>query len=990
MLPRQSLSPNAQKSDLHQPKAKNQPQGQLAALLHGKLDYEYDMMGSPSSGAAGGPSRTGLFPDDQYYNRSSSAPPTQVLAQRANNNSSTSMDGFANPADPRHDPEYLKYYHEHSRLDPRLPPPAYEPGQSWQLWKDSEMSASHQQGYGSNGKHFRAADTNDISASATAGPSSGASRRNRNLVDLIQEDFPRTPSPMYALQQQQQQQQQHQARLRNAATGSTTPLDADESSNDMDNMLHLNGMSGYDGLFSGQNRDPSYTTLSPFQQQRPVMEDNMNDHIPSTLQMSMDDGSGHHHQQQHHHRGGPSGARVHALRAISPPLQSKFSTPPPARSNSTPPGRHLGKYDELDYANMGSDEELMARQFAAFGLRDKPDDANVMEQARFLQQQAVQLQQQQHQQHQQTGYYDEALYNDTAQIYQQLQQLQQFSRPSSAHDHTSESSDTRDSLGGTPVFDPNYSRWPATSSGGSSSGSNRPAPGVPSSRFGGNPNSGGMMDMGFNDPALPDMTDKKLRALQMQQQQILIQQQQQQLLAARQQLLLQQQMQNFGAHQHAGRSRAAAAAAAAAALAQQDTLRPAQPTPQDMTLSIRSPLLEEFRNSKSKKYELKDIAGHIVEFSGDQHGSRFIQQKLETANSEEKQMVFEEVLPNALQLMTDVFGNYVLQKFFEHGNQAQKTILAKQMEGHVVSLSLQMYGCRVVQKALEHVLTEQQARLVSELNGCVLKCIKDQNGNHVIQKAIERVPAKHIQFIIDGFHGQVYNLATHPYGCRVIQRMFEHCTENQTSPLLDELDRCTGQLVQDQYGNYVIQHILERGKPDDKASIINKIRGQVLHLSKHKFASNVVEKCVDYGSKEERQALIEEVLQNRPDGSCPLVIMMKDQYANYVVQKMLDVVDDGQRGLLVSKIKPHMQSLKRYTYGRHLLLKVEKILPLVEQDNGSNGVSGGDEAATTTTFTTITTTDADTDADADADAASTAATVHTIARSTTTTSTETA
>lgn len=89
-----------------------------------------------------------------------------------------------------------------------------------------------------------------------------------------------------------------------------------------------------------------------------------------------------------------------------------------------------------------------------------------------------------------------------------------------------------------------------------------------------------------------------------------------------------------------------------------------------------------------------------MEFSGDQHGSRFIQQKLETANSEEKQMVFEEVLPNALQLMTDVFGNYVLQKFFEHGNQAQKTVLARQMEGHVVSLSLQMYGCRVVQKVI--------------------------------------------------------------------------------------------------------------------------------------------------------------------------------------------------------------------------------------------------------------------------------------------------
>lgn len=195
---------------------------------------------------------------------------------------------------------------------------------------------------------------------------------------------------------------------------------------------------------------------------------------------------------------------------------------------------------------------------------------------------------------------------------------------------------------------------------------------------------------------------------------------------------------------------------------------------------IRSPLLEEFRNNKNKKFGLRDIIHHVVEFSGDQHGSRFIQQKLETASSDDKQFVFDEILPNCLQLMTDVFGNYVIQKLFEHGNQAQKTVLAKHMEGHILSLSLQMYGCRVVQKALEYVLTDQQAVLIRELDGCVLKCVKDQNGNHVVQKAIERVPAQHIQFIIDTFYGQVYHLATHPYGCRVIQRMFEHCPEDQT------------------------------------------------------------------------------------------------------------------------------------------------------------------------------------------------------------------
>ena len=124
------------------------------------------------------------------------------------------------------------------------------------------------------------------------------------------------------------------------------------------------------------------------------------------------------------------------------------------------------------------------------------------------------------------------------------------------------------------------------------------------------------------------------------------------------------------------------------------------PRGHETTHHLRSPLLEEFRsNAKAgRRYELRDIYNHVVEFSGDQHGSRFIQQKLETANSDEKERVFSEIIPNSLQLMTDVFGNYVIQKFFEHGTQQQKAVLAEQMKGRMLTLSLQMYACRVVQK----------------------------------------------------------------------------------------------------------------------------------------------------------------------------------------------------------------------------------------------------------------------------------------------------
>jgi mRNA-binding protein PUF3 len=120
---------------------------------------------------------------------------------------------------------------------------------------------------------------------------------------------------------------------------------------------------------------------------------------------------------------------------------------------------------------------------------------------------------------------------------------------------------------------------------------------------------------------------------------------------------------------------------------------------QDTDRGSMSQVLLDFRNSKGgPRWDLKSIYGHIVEFSGDQQGSRHIQKALETANSEEKEIVFKEVLPNAVQMMKDLFGNYVIQKLFEHGNMAQKRVLASQMQGKVADLSNQMYACRVVQK----------------------------------------------------------------------------------------------------------------------------------------------------------------------------------------------------------------------------------------------------------------------------------------------------
>ncbi|KAG8639601.1 pumilio homolog 6, chloroplastic isoform X2 [Manihot esculenta] len=269
--------------------------------------------------------------------------------------------------------------------------------------------------------------------------------------------------------------------------------------------------------------------------------------------------------------------------------------------------------------------------------------------------------------------------------------------------------------------------------------------------------------------------------------------------------------------------------------------------------------IEELKSGKGHRFELSDIAGNIVEFSADQHGSRFIQQKLETCSPEEKASVFKEVLPFAPKLMTDVFGNYVIQKFFEYGSPEQRKDLANQLTGQILPLSLQMYGCRVIQKALEVIELDQKARLVLELDGHVMRCVRDQNGNHVIQKCIESIPTEKIGFIITAFRSHVAALSMHPYGCRVIQRVLERCTDElQCQFIVDEILESVCVLAQDQYGNYVTQ------------------------------------------------------------------IMMKDQFGNYVVQKILDTCTDIQREMLLNRIKTHVHALKKYTYGKHIVARYDQ------------------------------------------------------------------
>ncbi|CAL9735054.1 mRNA-binding protein Puf3p [Monosporozyma servazzii] len=359
----------------------------------------------------------------------------------------------------------------------------------------------------------------------------------------------------------------------------------------------------------------------------------------------------------------------------------------------------------------------------------------------------------------------------------------------------------------------------------------------------------------------------------------------------------------------------------------------------------RSPLLEEIRNNMDSNYSLKDIVGYSLEFCKDQYGSRFIQKQLAIAEPSEKEVVFNELRDHILMLSNDVFGNYVIQKFFEHGSPTQRTILIENFRGKMKDLSVQMYACRVIQKALEYIQPEQRIDLVKELSGCVLKMIKDQNGNHVIQKAIECIPIELLPFVLTSLIGHIYHLSTHSYGCRVIQRLLEFGSLEDQTIILNELKDFIPYLLQDQYGNYVIQHILQHGSDDPnclpmvntKQEIINIVGDNVVEFSKHKFASNVVEKAILYGTTKQKDSIISKILPKNKEhaanleDNAPMILMMRDQFANYVVQKLVTVSEGEGKILIVIAIRAYLDKLNRSnSLGNRHLASVEKLAALVD------------------------------------------------------------
>jgi hypothetical protein len=329
---------------------------------------------------------------------------------------------------------------------------------------------------------------------------------------------------------------------------------------------------------------------------------------------------------------------------------------------------------------------------------------------------------------------------------------------------------------------------------------------------------------------------------------------------------------------------------------------------------------------------LEQLGGEIYALCKDQHGCRYLQKKLEDRNPDQVHMIWLETNQHVIELMTDPFGNYLCQKLLEYCNDEERTVLIENASHDLVRIALNQHGTRALQKMIEFISTPGQIQtIINALRYRVVELIQDLNGNHVIQKCLNKLSPADAQFIFDAVGTHCVDVGTHRHGCCVLQRCIDHASGDQKAWLIRQISNNAYVLVQDPFGNYVVQYILDLGEPIFTEPLVAMFQGRVPQLSKQKFSSNVIEKCLRCAQEPSKDMLIEEMLQ-----PSELDRLLRDSFANYVIQTALDYANPAMKNRLIDAIRPYLPAIRTTPYGRRIQAKIQG-------NEGRSGPSSGQQ-----------------------------------------------
>lgn len=392
----------------------------------------------------------------------------------------------------------------------------------------------------------------------------------------------------------------------------------------------------------------------------------------------------------------------------------------------------------------------------------------------------------------------------------------------------------------------------------------------------------------------------------------------------------------------------------------------------------------------------------IERFMRDRIGSEYLQDQVRKLRSRNENIsilidYLKQDNVDVASLAFHCYGNYIISILFQYASVQQQTILFqeiirknvninnckqtqnqdvrekskeendsnKERQGFLVRLALSQSGCRVIQNMLESLSKEKenkklllqfmewfemevtQSRFSTDSkNKTMDQLLTNCNGNHVIQKIVNlRLDHDRISFISNALNSDLIYYSEHKHACRVVQCFINNYGDELAIDRL-LIDNVHLHLSCLPFGNYVIQCIIKcdvwYSEYDTFINFKNKFiddlftnKDDIGYLCFNKFGSNVMEKCIMCANKKQLNLLINSLCWNR---CCGLNAMIPNEYANYVLSKLLIHCDQSQKESIANCVHNQITDLydpylkDNFKFGWEFLMKCHDIKYKMDQN----------------------------------------------------------
>ena len=223
-------------------------------------------------------------------------------------------------------------------------------------------------------------------------------------------------------------------------------------------------------------------------------------------------------------------------------------------------------------------------------------------------------------------------------------------------------------------------------------------------------------------------------------------------------------------------------------------------------------------------------------------------------------------------------------------------------------------ACRYIQKLLNDNPVETLKVLYDPLCKNILKLINDPFGNYLIQKIISFLNGDQLLEILKIISSFFYEICCNTHGTRVLQKLIDHSKDPKVKNYFFELLKpLITPLLKELNGTFVVQKFAEVN--NEYSNEINEIIVENAPvLSTHRHGCCVIQKYLEL-----KDPIMTPNLLNKLIDNCLLLII--DQFGNYVIQTILLMGDKKYGNKLAEKITENVVYYAKHKYSSNVIEK---------------------------------------------------------------------